>query len=87
MIKDTGEARQSNGPLKALYILEMGCFAAFVVISSYVLSQIFTGKADDLAVLAGIENLFNLGCVLIGLFYVACEGICARLDRRRSQQQ
>ena len=87
MIGDSEEARQKSGSPKALFILEMFCFAVFVSISSYVLSEILTGKADDVSTLEDLESLFNIGFVLVGLFYIACERICTWLDQRHSQSQ
>ena len=87
MTSDTGEARQANGSLTATFLLEVFCSAVFVVISSYVLSVILMGKADDISTLAEIENLFNFGCIFVGLFYIACERVCAWLDQRHLQDQ
>ena len=86
MTRDTGEARRANGSPKAIFFLEVFCFAVFVVISSYVLSVIMMGKADDISTLSKIEDLFNFGCISVGLFYIAFERVCAWLDQRHSQQ-
>lgn len=85
MHTDAKETRRRNGSLKAIHVIEIVCLAVFVVISSYVLSEIFAGRADDFSRLAEIDTLFNTGCVLIGLFYMTCDQVCAWLEQRQPQ--